>query len=536
MSLNFLKNTLNISDNDILETKKYSGHKKQYGKDANIKKNQYVKFKTNNDYYYVINTQNNYFVINQESKNKIISYEKTHNIKLTFYQMTNGYIACHHNNKNLYLHQIIMDYYGNGKGTKNGSIDHIDRNPLNNVFTNLRIVDDKIQQENKIGIIEGTKRKRNHNAQPLPTGITQDMLPKNVYYASDKQTDKLREWFVFSYGKNNERIYSSKSTEVTIFQKLNEIKNYVNMFKNGITDFKIKKYPKYVSLSKDGKLFRYDNRNLKLNLKHTLTTPLDIEEPNLITKSNELKLLQKKLIDKYPTNEFDFSEFFIDNNEPQITNTKFNDKYQLELPMYYNIRPINNKDSFIFSKGHGKNEIRQEKIKQINPTENIKNQFENFIKEVNETFNKPKKNLPSKNLDTKFKLPRCFSIITENNLEYICYQKTINKKNIVRKYRYKNDLEYDFNEFKKQLIEEFPNIDKKTKQELIMEELGCDFELPKYYRIIKSNNKFTFRYDRKLSNDSRQTKTETINTEKDIEKQFIDFKNDVNKKYNILDL
>ena len=47
---------------------------------------------------------------------KIEEFEKKNNYKkLTFYKHTNGYILC--SNKNLFIHQIITDYYGNGKGT-----------------------------------------------------------------------------------------------------------------------------------------------------------------------------------------------------------------------------------------------------------------------------------------------------------------------------------------------------------------------------------------------------------------------------------
>ena len=54
----------------------------------------------------------------------ILKVENDNN-KITWYKMLNGYIACH---LNIYIHQVITGCIGNGKGTTNASVDHIDRN------------------------------------------------------------------------------------------------------------------------------------------------------------------------------------------------------------------------------------------------------------------------------------------------------------------------------------------------------------------------------------------------------------------------
>ena len=83
------------------------------------------------------------------SKNKITEFEKETENNLVFYKTNNGYVATTlKNRKNLFIHQIITRCYGNGRGTKTISVDHIDQNPLNNCFSNLRIADRKTQEKN----------------------------------------------------------------------------------------------------------------------------------------------------------------------------------------------------------------------------------------------------------------------------------------------------------------------------------------------------------------------------------------------------
>ena len=177
-----------------------------------------------------------------ESYQKIIEFEKNecNGRKLTFAKMTNGYIATHVSaNKVLFIHQIIMNYFGNGRGTKNISIDHIDRNPLNNAMDNLRLATREEQEQNTTGIAPNTKKSRQYNARPLPQGITQDMMRKCVVFYSrlhNKETGMRREYFVVENHPllNGKKWESTKSAKLSILEKLAQANKTVEDLDKGI--------------------------------------------------------------------------------------------------------------------------------------------------------------------------------------------------------------------------------------------------------------------------------------------------------------
>lgn len=177
--------------------------------------------------------ENNCEIMLDKNSIEIISnFEKNNNEDLIFFKMKNGYIATHLRIKKiLYMHQIIMNCYGNGKGTKQISVDHIDQNPLNNCYSNLRIANRKIQKQNTKGIKENTKRARKKSARPLPYGISQEMIPKYVvYYKENRRNSKYgyRDFFrIEAQPKLEKSITSTKSMKKTIFEKLEEIKNKI---------------------------------------------------------------------------------------------------------------------------------------------------------------------------------------------------------------------------------------------------------------------------------------------------------------------
>jgi len=168
---------------------------------------------------------------------KILEYEQKENDnnKITFCKNSGGYV---NSSNNIYIHQILTGCYGNGKGTKNISVDHIDQNPLNNCLNNLRIATREEQEQNSKGIMEGTKRARKHNAKPLPEGITQDMMRKYVVYYDeyvDKELGKKRCFFkIETHPKLNKIWIGTKSNKITILEKLMSVNKVVDDLENDI--------------------------------------------------------------------------------------------------------------------------------------------------------------------------------------------------------------------------------------------------------------------------------------------------------------
>jgi hypothetical protein len=279
------------------------GHYNDNGKDAYVMKNPIWKIKENNKEFLLMFCEKETICkLCYESYKKILEFEKTHNNKkkLTWYKQLNGYIATHFMDSCIYIHQIIMDCYGNGKGTKNISVDHIDQDPLNNTLANLRIATRKEQEQNSKGIKDGTKRARKSSAKQLPEGITQDMMKKYVVYYHEwlnKEHTREREFFKVEKHPKLDKIWiSSKSNNLTIQEKLAQANKVVEDLENNIYPVKDEiQLPKYISLvnfrEKPHLVFekRYDGK--RLNLKMILPDEYDIDE--------QLSIFQKKINEKY---------------------------------------------------------------------------------------------------------------------------------------------------------------------------------------------------------------------------------------------
>ena len=202
---------------------------------------------------------------------------------------------------------MITDYFGNGKGTKELSVDHIDQNPLNNKYNNLRIVDRKTQEQNSKGIKENTKKERKKNAKPLPEGLTQEMMKKYVVYYNEcynKEKNLYREFFkIEKHPKLDKPYIGSKSNTINLKDKLNFVNKIVDDLDNNINNEEIdaskkRNLPQYITIqkTKNKSHLVFDRRNEKKE-RQTMRSMLPDVYDNILAE--KLKIFAEKIENKY---------------------------------------------------------------------------------------------------------------------------------------------------------------------------------------------------------------------------------------------
>jgi hypothetical protein len=183
----------------------------------------YEKTDINKSKFYIMNCNDSqyYFLFSLKSLNYIINK--------TWFKSENGYITTIENDdgkrNQYYLHQLICKTEkGDESFTK--SVDHINRNKLDNRIENLRWATQSEQNANT------DKRNRKHNAKPLPEGINQEDLPKYVVYYHEwlnKEKTRSREYFKIEKHPKQDKIWvGTKSNKVSIQEKLEEAKKKIN--------------------------------------------------------------------------------------------------------------------------------------------------------------------------------------------------------------------------------------------------------------------------------------------------------------------
>jgi hypothetical protein len=279
------------------------GHVKTIGRHAYKEKNPLWQIKNeeeDKEYVLMYCETNAFCQLCPESFQRILDFERDQNDceKLSWYKMKNGYIM---NKQNLYVHQVITGCHGNGKGTKTISVDHIDRNPLNNTLVNLRIATRKEQEQNSKGIAIDTKRERKHNAKPLPEGITQDMMKKYVtYYHEWLNADhtRFREFFKVEKHPKLPKIWiGSKSKQVPILTKLQQANQIVDNLEMDIFPIVEETHlPPFTNITmfreKPHLIYERKTEDKRYNLTRVLPENYDLQE--------QLELFAEKLFNKYP--------------------------------------------------------------------------------------------------------------------------------------------------------------------------------------------------------------------------------------------
>jgi hypothetical protein len=180
-----------------------------------------------------------YTIIDKECLNRIrIVNDK----QVSWFIGKNGYAGCRTiiNEKDtvLTLHQYLMNHYGNGRGK--ASIDHINRNKLDNRLSNLRITNQSEQNKNR------DKVSRQKTAKELPDEIKDIVLPKFVVYYKEKVSNNtFREFFTVEghpiqkikesgiINKQTEQLSArrwatTKSNRISIKDKLEQAKLYLS--------------------------------------------------------------------------------------------------------------------------------------------------------------------------------------------------------------------------------------------------------------------------------------------------------------------
>jgi hypothetical protein len=208
-----------------------------------IEKNPYELWEDQKGKYIKMFTNKGFFLFDYEDLGKIKNFTENNIIKnITWHLKFESRVknrkayyvrGIYKNKKKIYIHQLIMNHFGNGSNHII-SVDHIDRNPLNNKKFNLRLANRSEQNSNT------HKRVRGTNGCELPDEIKNIKIPKYVSYTKFKKNTKLgyRDGFIIQCHpsqKKGEKYLTTMSMKIPIKEKfeiaLNKLKE-LNLISN----------------------------------------------------------------------------------------------------------------------------------------------------------------------------------------------------------------------------------------------------------------------------------------------------------------
>ena len=335
-----------------------------------------------------------YTKFSKKDLNKVICFN---DVRPTWYISQNGYISCNirtDKRMNYYLHQYILNVHDKDLTDYTQTVDHINQDKLDNRSENLRLVNMSEQNKNR------GKQTRRIDACDLPFNI---ILPKYIQYRKDiynKETNAFREFFIVSHPKLEKDWETTKSSKLTLEEKLLQAKTKILEIENKITPEDIIKLENINSvmntnilslptgfqfkIHRDKYHFIYDSKDTKNGKRYSLT--------RILTSTNvqeELNNFIKDLNIKYP--ELKMSYHIIKENIkidismvsiPVIENVEKTNN--IKCPPNFTIYDERNSTFIQFTKYINKKKYSMKK--KINKTNFNQKEFEIFLSELKNKF------------------------------------------------------------------------------------------------------------------------------------------------------